>query len=259
MWFTKTTSRVARFFKSSDAVVAKYEGCSPAVSSLRLVLERDDARRARASKGKRVPLLPSRKNGVVIKKTVESNGVVKSDCDDEQDRLLAIGPEAFEEENPVENLIGVEEGAKVAATTCEDVLDGLMHIGPEVFEGDGAKDMGLGEECWNANVPAGIARSTTSKEESVQRWIDSMKFMEKDKGIQGGITANGGGDRYPHHRHASFTAEGSRHDYAAEYDVLSVIEEVDEMDTSGDDEKTVITAIEVPIRGLLLIRIAAVS
>ena len=259
MWFTKTTSRVTRLFKSSDAVFARYEGCSPAVSSLRLVLAKDDARRARASKENRAPLLRSRKNGVVTKKTVKSNEVVKSACDDEQDGLLAIGPEVFEEENPVGNVVGVAVGVKVAATTCEDVLDELMHIGPEVFEGDRIKDKGFGEECLNANLPAGVGRSRTSKEESVQHWIDSMKVMGKDKDIQGGTTATGGDGRYLYHRYTSFTAKGLAHDCAAEYDVLSVIEEIDEMDTSEDDEKTVITAIEVPIRGLPLIRIAAVS
>ena len=287
MWLSKAKSRMMRIFKDSKSVDAE---CSPAVKSLRMVLERVDARRARASKGSRVRLVRFKKRKEVGKKTVErgdvgesgcegeqegllaigSDGfeeesevgnveVMESGCDGEQDGLLAIGLDVFEEENLVGNVVEVEEGIKMVAGGSDSDLDELMHIGPEVFEGDQFKNMGLGYDRLDANVPVGVTTSITSKGKSVQHWVDNMKAMWQHESKPGWMAAIGDDHRYPHYYSLASMAESSAHYRATGYDGLSVIEELEEIDTSEDDDETIVTAFEVPIGGLLLVKIAEIS
>ena len=106
------------------------ERCSPAFSSLQRVLERDDARRARVPLPGKITLI-SRTGKEVGKKPVQSSGAAENGYSDEQDELLAPGPEIFEDEDRVQDAIEVDESVKSGATAFDDDLEGWMRIGPE--------------------------------------------------------------------------------------------------------------------------------
>lgn len=124
-------------------------------------------------------------------------------------------------------------------------LEGLVRIGPEVFERERGKGIGFGDERLRGNG-LGVGKMLKgSKEMSVRRWIDDMNAMGKSKGNPGWMIAIGGDDRFLRQRNVSLMAEGSAHGSAAVHEVLSGVEDSDEGGTSSDDERTVITAIEV--------------
>ena len=212
-----------------------------------MILEKDDARRARGCKKR---IVVSRKDKGLPTKTLEGNEAIETTYDDGQ---LAIGPDVFGAEERVGNVVEEGEGVEVAATATDDGNHELMHIGPEVFKGDRVENMGIGYNHLGANVLGGVATSTRSKEILVQHWIDDMKAMEKHRGNPGGTAAIEGDHRYPHHRYASFMVEKLVDDSAAETDVVSVLEDGDEVDASDDDARTVITAIKFPMSELLLV------
>ena len=245
MWLPKPNLRcLTCLSKSPDAVHTASGRCSPAVSFLRMLLERDDAQRAHASRKNKVTILPPKKQEYVVKKPVGSNKVVERGCGGEEAGVLAIGPE---EEDRVEDIIEVDEGVKGVAAEFDDGFERLMRIGPELFEGDRAEDMGVGDERLNANALRVEKISKKSKGNSVYHWIDNMEAMGKQRGDTGWISTVGSDDRYPRHHHMSLMAEGLAHDSAPEQDLALEGEDVNEMDSGDDDEKTVITAIEVPI------------
>ncbi|KAL8796546.1 MAG: hypothetical protein Q9195_001220 [Heterodermia aff. obscurata] len=205
-----------------------------------MLLEKDDARRARGVKKKSV--VTSKKGVEVLKKTLESDEAVEPVYDD---GLLAIGPDVFEH-NRVGNMAEVE-GVKVAATTGDGEIDELTHIGPEVFKDDRIGEMGFGNGRLDANVPAGVATSTQSKEISVEHWMDDMEATENNGSDSGWRSAIGAGYYNPHHRPTSSAVESSADDTAVEANVVSGYENSDGVDSSDDDAETVITAIEFPM------------
>ena len=208
-----------------------------------MLLERDDARRARASRKSKVTILPSEQQEFAVKKPAESNEVIENACGGEEAGVLAIGPE---EEDRVEDIIEVHESVKGVVTEFDDGFERLMRIGPEVFEDDRAEDMGVEDKRLNANDLAGVKTIRRSKGNSVQRWIDNVETMGTHNSNPRRTTAAGGDHHYSRH-HASLMVEGSAHESTAEHDVVSGAENRDEVGTSEDDAKTVITAIEIPI------------
>lgn len=207
-----------------------------------MILEEDDARRARGCKKK---VVVSQKDEGLPKNILEGNEAIETTYDD---GLLAIGLDVFEAEERVGNVVEEGEGVKVAATTTDDENHELMHIGPEVFEGDRVENMGIGDNHLDANVLGGVATSTRSKEIFVQHWINDMKAMEKHRGNPGGTAAIEGD-----HRYASFMVEKLVDDNAAETNVVSGLQDGDGVDASDGDARTVITVVKFPMSELLLV------
>ena len=257
MWFPKTRSRFMRIFKSSTAVDAPAsERCSPAVRSLRMVLERDDKRRASRFKGNGGMVLRFGKDEAKARGRDESRQIGGSGYGDGGEGGLLVHGNVVEEEEGVTSMgvgisdDGFDELMHIGPELFEgddDGFDELMHIGPELFEGDRMKDVELGGDRLDMQAPLGIIGSITSKARSVQHWIDNMEAMENHRGSPERTITIGDDHRYPDDQGASCMAEDLAHDCVAEQGVLPVIEESDEMDSSEDDDMTVITAFEFPI------------